>query len=108
MLICLLVGFSSGLPLYFIMQFVPAWLRTYGVDLKTIGLIGLVQLPYAWKFIWSPLCDRYNLAWLGRRRSWMLGSQLLLLVSMAGLGIYDPVDDLTSIINPLKFNVRLV
>lgn len=90
MLICIFVGFSSGLPLYFIMQFVPAWLRRFDVDLKTIGLIGLVQLPYAWKFFWSPLCDRFGIGYLGRRRGWMLITQILLLLSMALLGLANP------------------
>jgi PAT family beta-lactamase induction signal transducer AmpG len=97
MLTCIFIGFSSGLPLYFIMQFVPAWLRRFDVDLKTIGLIGLVQLPYAWKFIWAPLCDRYTLP-LGRRRGWMLFTQVLLLISMASLGFLRPENSLNLIL----------
>ena len=65
MLICLFTGFSSGLPLYLLLNLVPAWLKTEQVDLKAIGLFALVQLPYTWKFIWSPFIDRYALP-LGR------------------------------------------
>ncbi|MGE4132167.1 MAG: AmpG family muropeptide MFS transporter [Bdellovibrionales bacterium] len=90
MLICIFVGFSSGLPLYFLMQLVPAFLRRSGVDLTTIGIVGLAQLPYAWKFVWSPLCDRYSILRIGRRRSWMMVTQVLLLLTMAGIGLFNP------------------
>ena len=62
MLICVFTGFSSGLPLYLLINLLPAWLRTEHVDLKAIGLFALIQLPYTWKFLWSPLLDRYVLA----------------------------------------------
>ncbi len=61
MLICVFAGFSSGLPLYLLINLLPAWLRTEGVDLKAIGLFALIGLPYTWKFLWSPLLDRYAL-----------------------------------------------
>ena len=76
MLICVFTGFSSGLPLYLLINLLPAWLRTEGVDLKAIGLFALIQLPYTWKFLWSPLLDRYALPLLGRRRGWMLVTQV--------------------------------
>ncbi len=98
MLICIAVGFSSGLPLYFLLQLVPAWLRRSDVDLTTIGIVGLAQLPYAWKFLWSPLCDRFSLPFFGRRRTWMLGSQVLLLLSMAGIGLFSPANSTNAII----------
>jgi len=98
MLICILVGFSSGLPLYFIMQFVPIWLRRHDVDLKAIGLIGLIQLPYAFKFLWAPLCDRYRFLRFGRRRGWMLATQVLLLFSMMAMGMLDPEMSLSLIL----------
>jgi len=97
MLICIMVGFSSGLPLYFVMQFVPIWLRRHDVDLKAIGLIGLIQLPYAFKFLWAPLCDRYRFLRFGRRRGWMLLTQVLLLFSMIGMGWLNPVQSLNLI-----------
>ena len=80
MLICVFTGFSSGLPLYLLLNLVPAWLRTEGISLKAIGLFALIQLPYTWKFLWSPLLDRYALP-LGRRRGWMLVTQIGLLLS---------------------------
>lgn len=94
MLICLCTGFSSGLPFFFLVQFVPAWLRSEGVGLKEIGFFALVQLPYVWKFLWAPLLDRYTVPGLGRRRGWMLGSQVGLLVVMAALGYWQPAEEL--------------
>ena len=64
MAICVLIGFASGLPLYLLLNLVPAWLRSSGVNLKTIGLFALIQFPYTWKFIWAPLLDRYGLNFL--------------------------------------------
>lgn len=85
MLACVFIGFSSGLPLFFLLNLVPAWLRSEQLDLKAIGLLTLIQLPYTWKFLWSPLVDRYAPP-LGRRRGWMLLSQFGLLASMGALG----------------------
>lgn len=90
MLICALSGFSSGLPLFVLLSLLPAWLKSEGVDLKAIGLLALVQLPFNWKFLWSPLLDRYALPLLGRRRSWMLLMQTLLLLTIPGFGLLDP------------------
>lgn len=90
MLICIFTGFSSGLPLYILIQLLPAWLRSEGVGLAEIGLFALVGLPYTWKFLWAPVMDRYTLPLLGRRRGWLLLTQLLLLVSIASLGFIDP------------------
>jgi len=97
-IICAFTGFASGLPLFFLIQLVPGWLRSEGVDLKQIGLIALVQLPYVWKFVWSPLLDRYQLPWLGRRRGWMLATQVGLLVSIALVGHWHPDTDLRTIL----------
>lgn len=96
MLICVATGFSSGLPLFLLITLLPAWLREGGVDLKSIGLMALIQFPYIWKFLWAPLCDRYGLI-LGRRRTWMLASQLALLATMPAFGWFDPKADLASI-----------
>jgi len=90
MLICVFTGFTSGLPLYFIISLLPAWLRTEGVDLATIGLFALIQIPYTWKFIWAPFMDRYIPPFLGRRRGWLLLTQVFLLVNVAILGMFDP------------------
>jgi PAT family beta-lactamase induction signal transducer AmpG len=97
MLVCVLTGFSSGLPLYLLLNLVPAWLKTEGLSLKTIGLFALIQFPYTWKFLWSPLLDRYALPLLGRRRGWMLLTQVSLLLTVAGLGFFSPVKDLQQI-----------
>ena len=97
MLICVFTGFSSGLPLYLLFNLVPAWLRSEQVDLKTIGLFALIQFPYTWKFLWSPLLDRYVLPLLGRRRGWMLLTQIGLLAVIASMGAFSPQSDLRTI-----------
>ncbi|MCO1334191.1 AmpG family muropeptide MFS transporter [Microbulbifer sp. OS29] len=97
MLICIGTGFSSGMPLFVLIQLVPAWLRTEGVDLATIGIFALLGLPYTWKFIWSPLMERYAFPMLGRRRGWMLVTQLLLIVSIGVLGMFSPQFDIWTI-----------
>jgi PAT family beta-lactamase induction signal transducer AmpG len=97
MLICVFTGFSSGLPLYLLFNLVPAWLRSEHVDLKTIGLFALIQFPYTWKFMWSPLLDRYVLPMLGRRRGWMLLTQIGLLLVIASMGAFSPQSDLRTI-----------
>ncbi len=92
MVFLLLLGFSSGLPLYLTSRTLQAWLTIEGVDLTTIGLFSLVALPYSLKFVWSPLLDRFSLPRLGRRRGWMACSQILLLVSIAAMSLGDPSD----------------
>ncbi|MBX9962377.1 MAG: AmpG family muropeptide MFS transporter [Burkholderiales bacterium] len=98
MLICIFTGFSSGLPLYILLNLVPAWLRTEGISLKAIGAFALIQFPYTWKFLWSPLLDRYVIPVLGRRRGWMIVTQVGLLAVIAWLGSLSPNDDLTLIV----------
>ena len=97
MLICIFIGFSSGLPLFILLNLIAAWLRSEGVDLKSIGLFALIGFPYTWKFIWSPLMDRFSIGRLGRRRGWMLLTQLLLLVTVAAFGLFNPKTDLWTI-----------
>jgi PAT family beta-lactamase induction signal transducer AmpG len=89
-LICAFTGFTSGLPLYVLIQLVPAWLRVEGVGLAEIGFFALIGFPYTWKFLWAPVMDRYTLPFLGRRRGWMFVTQVALLVSIAGLGFFQP------------------
>lgn len=96
MLICVFTGFSSGLPLYILISLLPAWLRSEGVDLKAIGLFSLISLPFTWKFIWAPLFDRYTLQ-LGRRRGWMLLTQLALLVSIPLFGFLHATLDIWTV-----------
>ena len=97
MLICVCTGFSSGLPLYILLSLLPAWLRSEHVDLRAIGLFALVQFPYNWKFLWSPLLDRYALPAFGRRRGWMLLSQIALIVALPAFGALSPQIDLMAI-----------
>jgi MFS transporter, PAT family, beta-lactamase induction signal transducer AmpG len=96
MLICIFTGFSSGLPLYILISLVPAWLRSEGVDLKSIGLFALIQLPFTWKFLWSPLFDRY-IPPLGRRRGWLIIAQIALLLVIPTFGYLHPKVDLWAI-----------
>lgn len=96
MLICIFTGFSSGLPLYILVSLLPAWLRSEGVNLKAIGLFALIGLPFTWKFLWAPFFDRY-IPPLGRRRGWLLISQILLLVSIPVLGMLNPKIDIWAI-----------
>jgi PAT family beta-lactamase induction signal transducer AmpG len=98
MLICVFTGFTSGLPLYLLFNLLPAWLRSEHVDLKTIGLFALIQFPYTWKFVWSPLLDRYALPMLGRRRGWMVLTQVGLLAVIAMMGGFSPQTQLSSIV----------
>lgn len=93
MLICVFTGFSSGLPLYFLLQLLPVWLRTEGLSLKAIGAFAFIQLPYTWKFLWSPLLDRFALP-LGRRRGWILATQIALLISLGSFGQLQPSLDI--------------
>jgi len=98
MVTCVFLGFTSGLPLYVLIQLVPAWLRSHEIDLATIGLFALVGLPYTWKFLWSPVMDRFKLPFLGRRRGWALITQIGLMFSIAALGRFDPSASLQAIV----------
>ena len=92
MLICIVLGFSSGLPLYLLINLISAWLRSSAVDLEDIGIFSAVAgVPYVWKFLWAPLLDRYDILKRGRRRSWMLLTQIILLILISLLGFFDPV-----------------
>jgi PAT family beta-lactamase induction signal transducer AmpG len=106
MLVCMFLGFTSGMPLYVLIQLVPAWLRSHEVDLVTIGLFSLMSLPYTWKFLWSPLMDRFSLPFLGRRRGWALITQLALFFSIGILGQFDPAQSLSAIV-AVVFTVSL-
>jgi PAT family beta-lactamase induction signal transducer AmpG len=90
MLVALLMGFSSGLPLLLTGSVLQAWMTDEGVDLGTIGLFALVGLPYTLKFLWAPLTDRYCVPFFGRRRGWLITIQLALTLSIAGLGWTQP------------------
>jgi PAT family beta-lactamase induction signal transducer AmpG len=98
MVTCMLLGFSSGMPLFVGTHLVPAWLRTNNVDLATIGLFAILGLPYTWKFLWSPLMDHYKPPFLGRRRGWALITQVALLLSIGVMGQFDPAESLRGIV----------
>jgi len=90
MAIILLMGFSSGIPLSLTGPTLQAWMKTENVDLTKIGLFSLVGLPYALKFLWAPLMDRFSLPFLGRRVGWILLMQILLFFSIAVMGFVSP------------------
>lgn len=94
MTLLLLLGFSSGLPLYLTSRTLQAWLTTAGVDLSTIGFFSLIGLPYSLKFLWSPLLDRYAIPGFGRRRGWLFSCQLALALSMAAMFFARPATNL--------------
>lgn len=86
----LFLGFSSGLPLYLTKTTLQAWMTTAGVSLTAIGVFSLLNAPYSLKFVWAPVLDRYVPPFLGRRRGWMLITQILLLVAIALMSLHDP------------------
>ena len=86
----LTLGFASGLPFNLSDSTLQAWLSTLNMDIKTIGWLTLVGMPYAFKFLWAPIIDRYALPVLGRRRGWMLLLQLILAGLIALLGLQAP------------------
>ena len=90
MAVLLFLGFSSGLPFYLTSKTLQAWMTIANVDLATIGFFSLVTLPYSLKFIWAPLMDRYTPPFLGRRRGWVLITQILLLLVIAAMSLHDP------------------
>ncbi|MDE2234325.1 MAG: MFS transporter [Gammaproteobacteria bacterium] len=92
--ITLLLGFSSGLPLALSGSTLQAWMATLHVNISTIGLFTLVGLPYSLKFLWAPFMDRYVPPFLGRRRGWILLTQLLLALILAGMAVTDPLNHL--------------
>lgn len=96
MLICLLLGFSSGLPLLLTGGTLKLWLAEAKVDITTIGYFSWVGMMYSLKFIWAPLLDSVALNNLGRRRSWMLFMQIGLAISLFFLGQIDPMTSLTT------------
>lgn len=92
--VILLLGFSSGLPLALTGGTLQAWMTVEGVDLSTIGIFTLVGLPYTWKFLWAPFMDRYVPPVLGRRRGWLLLTQLALAALIAATAFASPRGDL--------------
>ena len=96
-LICVFLGFTSGLPLYILLTLLQAWLSKRGLDVKSLGLFALVMFPYTWKFLWSPLMDRYSFGRFGRRRGWMALTQIGLFIAVGVLGMLDPQTQITAV-----------
>ncbi|WP_418318292.1 AmpG family muropeptide MFS transporter [Piscinibacter sakaiensis] len=88
--VVVVLGFASGLPLALTGQAMQAWLTVSGVDLATIGFLSAVGLPYTFKFLWAPLMDRFELPWLGRRRGWLVLTQLGLAGALLALSVTSP------------------
>jgi len=97
MLIMLLTGFSSGLPLLLTGSTLKFWMREEGLDLTTIGFFGLVGLPYTLKFLWAPFMDRIVPPYGGRRRGWMLITQVFLMIALASMTFVQPAVHLPAI-----------
>lgn len=98
----LLLGFSAGLPLLLVLGTLSFWLREAGIDRSTIGHLSWVGLAYGFKWAWSPLVDRLPIPLLtralGRRRSWLLLSQLLIMLALVAMALTDPRDSLGPVV----------
>src|SRR4029077_10066099 len=94
-LVVLLLGFSAGLPFSLAGQTLQAWMTESGVDIKTIGLFAAVGTPYWAKVFWSPAVDALDIPiltpWLGRRRAWLLLTQVMLMLAVALMASCDPL-----------------
>lgn len=93
MLAAFIMGFSGGLPLLLTISLLQAWMTREGIDLTVIGLMALVGLPYTLKFLWAPILDRFEMPYFGRRRGWLLAAQVLLMLSIVGLGSVSPAQN---------------
>lgn len=93
----LILGFASGLPLALVSGTLQAWATIENVSLTEIGFLTLVGSAYTLKFLWAPLVDRYAPPFLGRRRGWILVTQLLLAASIAAMGLFSPATNLTGL-----------
>ncbi len=90
MIALLLLGFSSGMPLFLTSRTLQAWMTVEKVDLASIGLLSLVSLPYSIKFLWAPFLDRYVPPFLGRRRGWLVVTQIGLTIAIAIMSLQQP------------------
>jgi PAT family beta-lactamase induction signal transducer AmpG len=84
------LGFASGLPLALTGGTLQAWMTVAGVDIRTIGIFALVGIPYTLKFLWSPLMDRFVPPLLGRRRGWIVMTQLGLIIGISVMAFSSP------------------
>lgn len=92
-----LMGFASGLPFLLTGAVLQAWLTEERTALATIGLLGLVGLPYTFKFVWAPVIDRFDPFGLGRRRSWLALTQAAVVASIALLGLQRPASSILGV-----------
>lgn len=97
-LVLVLLGFASGLPLFLTGSTLKAWMTQEGMDLKTIGAFSLVTLPYSLKVFWAPVLDRFTLPLFGRRRGWMLATQGGMALTLAALALRQPQAGLLAIV----------
>src|SRR5688500_9446810 len=90
----LLLGFSSGIPIYLVGNMLGFWMRENAIELSTIGFLSWVGLAYSLKFLWAPLVDKLDAPlfgrWLGRRRGWMLLAQLVVAAALVGMALVQP------------------
>jgi PAT family beta-lactamase induction signal transducer AmpG len=99
LVVTLLLGYSSGVPLLAIASTLQAWLFDEGVSTKTLGLLSLIGLPYTLKFLWAPLFDGITPLCLGQRRGWLLLTQLGCMSTLFGLSMLNPIN------NPVLFSL---
>src|SRR5438105_6103431 len=98
--VMLMLGFSSGLPFFLTGNTLGYWMRDEGTALTAIGFLSWVGLAYSLKFLWAPVIDRLDapvFARLGRRRSWMFVSQVLVAIGLLGLALRGPAHGLTTV-----------
>ncbi len=103
----LLLGFSSGLPLFLTSRTLQIWMTEENVDLGVIGLFAVVALPYSLKFLWSPLLDRFVPPFMGRRRGWLVITQVGLLVAIAAMAFQKPAQDV-QVLQLLALNALII
>lgn len=97
----LILGFAAGLPAILVFSTLSVWLREAGVSRETIGFASWISLAYAFKWVWSPMLDQWRLPWiggLGRRRSWLVFSQVVIAIGLIGMALCNPQHNLTMLI----------
>lgn len=97
----LILGFAAGLPAILVFSTLSVWLREAGVSRETIGFASWISLAYAFKWVWSPMLDQWRLPWiggLGRRRSWLVFSQVVIAIGLVGMALCNPQHNLTMLI----------
>jgi MFS transporter, PAT family, beta-lactamase induction signal transducer AmpG len=100
-----LLSFSSGLPFALVLTAIPDWMRRIGLDIRVVGLITLAQAPWTFKFLWSPLMDRFVPPWLGRRRGWAAIAQVALFALTLGLAGVGSHPDTPWVVAALAFAI---